>query len=90
MALAFRVKSCKPSNSCLFTLQRGAKEFLHVFPECATLLECVKTLKPSALIGVAAMHGAFTKEVLHYQINPEARNPYSGLTTESLGHVSEA
>ncbi|KAJ1469096.1 malic enzyme, NAD binding domain-containing protein [Baffinella frigidus] len=32
--------------------------------KCATLMDCIQTLRPSALIGVAARSGAFTKETL--------------------------
>mmetsp|Transcript_9375 Transcript_9375/g.22999 ORF Transcript_9375/g.22999 Transcript_9375/m.22999 type:complete len:563 (-) Transcript_9375:64-1752(-) len=46
------------------SLEHHKLNYAHEVAECATLLECVKALKPSALIGVAAMPGAFTKEVV--------------------------
>ena len=38
--------------------------YAHEHAEAATLLEAVKSLKPTTIIGVAAVGGAFTKEVV--------------------------
>lgn len=40
------------------------KPYAHNFPSVKTLMDAVRTIKPTILIGVSTAHGAFTKEVI--------------------------
>lgn len=44
-------------------LQHHKKPFAHDVPPCKTLLEAVQQLRPTALIGVSTVAGAFTEDV---------------------------
>jgi malate dehydrogenase (oxaloacetate-decarboxylating)(NADP+) len=45
-------------------LSKHKRRFAHDHPPVATFPEAVKTLKPTAIIGVSGQHGMFTREVL--------------------------
>ncbi|PSC71198.1 NADP malic enzyme [Micractinium conductrix] len=45
-------------------LQHHKKPFAHDVPPCRTLLEAVRTIKPTVLIGVSTVAGAFSEKVL--------------------------
>ena len=45
-------------------LQAHKRPFAHAHPPVATFLEAVQTLRPTAILGLAAQPGAFTPEVL--------------------------
>lgn len=50
-------------NSRRAKLQHHKLLYAHDAPECVTLIEAVRTLKPTALIGVCTIPKTFTKEV---------------------------
>lgn len=45
-------------------LQHHKRPFAHDVPPCRTLLEAIEQLRPTALIGVSTIAGAFTPEVI--------------------------
>lgn len=49
-------------------LQHHKLPFAHDVPHVRTLLEAVRTLRPTALIGVSTMAGAFNTEVLKVRV----------------------
>lgn len=53
------------------SLQDHKKAFAHDLPPCSSLLEAIKLVKPTAIIGVSTQPGSFTMEVMEMmaQIN---------------------
>ncbi|MDA0803520.1 MAG: NAD-dependent malic enzyme [Planctomycetota bacterium] len=60
--------------------------FAHAAAPCSTLIEAVRQLKPTALIGVSTQGGAFTEEVIREMSSLNSRPiifPYSNPTSKS-------
>ena len=47
--------------------------YAHDHPECTSFLDAIKAIRPTAIIGVAGMGGAFTPEVLRVMADLNAR-----------------
>ena len=45
-------------------LQHHKRPFAHDVPPCRTLLEAIRQLRPTVLIGVSTMAGSFSQDVL--------------------------
>lgn len=67
-------------------LESFQKRYAHEAPDCAALEEIIATIRPSALIGVSAVAGAFTEPVIRRMAEINQRPiifPYSNPTARS-------
>jgi len=73
-------------NSDRKNLQDHKKNFAHDVPACRSLVESIKAIKPTALIGVSTQPGSFTKEALELMAEINERPivfPLSNPTSKS-------
>ncbi|HSN20292.1 MAG TPA: NAD-dependent malic enzyme, partial [Usitatibacter sp.] len=54
-------------------LAEHKRPYAHEHPACATFLDAVQRLKPTAIVGVSAVGGAFDRRVLHAMAEINAR-----------------
>lgn len=74
-------------------LQPHKVAFAHDVPPCKTLIEAVRTLRPTALVGVSTSRGAFNREVLEAMAEINARPivfPLSNPTSKAECTYEEA
>jgi malate dehydrogenase (oxaloacetate-decarboxylating)(NADP+) len=74
-------------------LQPHKRPFAHDVPPCATLLEAVTRLRPTALVGVSTSPGAFSREILEVMAANNARPivfPLSNPTSKAECTYEEA
>lgn len=80
-------------HSRLDTLQHHKVPFAHDVPYCATLLEAVRALRPTAIVGVSTIAGAFDQGVVEAMCELNERPiifPLSNPTSKSECTFEEA
>ena len=79
-----------PTTTTTAALQAHKLPFAHEAPHCATLLEAVRQIRPTALIGVSTVAGAFSEEVLQVRACVRGERARAAWGCEGEGGVGGA